>query len=241
MKDKPANPYLVHQEILLVLPWYVNKTLHDPEMKAVENHLKVCLICKREIAMLQKLSLAVKSADTLESAAQASFSRLKNRIHQSEQPALPPVPKQPAPTQHRKWFQKLGLDSFSQPRPAFAMMSIAMLLVLVPAYYVADKMHKDTFRTLSSSETPAINNNEIKVIFQEGMSAQQKNKILDSVHGRIVDGPTPEGVYLIRISLKPDTGTIVDSLSSLRKNSNVIFAEPAYALLSPSEPGGTSK
>lgn len=241
MKDKPANPYMVHQEILLVLPWYVNKTLRDPEMKAVENHLKVCLICKREIAMLQKLSLAVKSADTLESAAQVSFSRLKNRIHQSEQTALPPVPKQPAPAQHRSWFQKLGLDHFSRPRPAFAVISVLMLSLSIPVYYVADKMHKDNFRTLSSTEVPVANNNEIKVIFQEGVTTQQKNRILDSVHGRIVDGPTTEGVYLIRISLKPDTGTIVDSLSSLRKNANVIFAEPAYALLSSSEPGGTSK
>lgn len=241
MKENSINPYIAHKEILLALPWYVNKTLRDPEIKAVENHLKVCLICRREIAMLQKLSLAVNKADSIETAAQVSFSRLKKRIHQTEKLALPFLSnKTPRPRQ-LKWYQKLGVDYFNLPQTAVALIAVLLFSVLVPWYYVAGNMQKSDFRTLSNGENSAINNNEIKVIFQKDITEQQKNKILDSVHGQIASGPTTEGVYLIRLSYKPQAETILATLSSLRKNSSVIFAEPAYDLLSSSQPGGAIK
>ncbi|MGZ8189035.1 MAG: S8 family serine peptidase [Methylosarcina sp.] len=245
MKENPVNPYFAHQEIVLLLPWYVNKTLRDPELKAVEKHLKVCLICKREITTLQKVALAVNKADALESAAQASFSRLKSRLHQPDNSALANAYtkqshfKKPA---QLKWYQKLGLDYFKWPQPAAVMLSFLTLTLLVPLYYVVSPMQTSDFRTLSSSENPSFNRNEVKnelkVIFAEGLGQQQIRQVLDSIHGRVVNGPSPEGVYLIQLTPTSEAKTVLDALSSLRKNADVLFAEPAYALLSSSKSGG---
>jgi hypothetical protein len=237
MKKNPINSYSAHQEILMVLPWYVNKTLCDTEMKAVENHLKVCLTCKREMATLQKLSLAVNRADTLEAAARVSFSRIKKRIHQTEKPALALSPQKTARLHRRKWCQLLGIDLQS----VALTFAVLMLAMLIPGYFVADKMLKSEFRTLSSGENTLVDRNEIKAVFREGISPQQIQKVLDSVQGQIVDGPTSEGIYLIRIPKKPEPEALLNTVLSLRKNANVIFAEPAYTLLSSSQRGGASK
>jgi hypothetical protein len=241
MKENPVNPYFAHQEIMLLLPWYVNKTLRDSELKAVEKHLKICLTCKREIAALQKVSLAVNQADALESAAQASFSRLKNRLHQSETPAMAHACTRPAgfkKSTQLKWYQKLSLDFFRWPQTAAVALSFLALVLTIPLYYVAGPLQKIDFRTLSSSENASFNANEIKVIFAEGVGRQQIGQVLDTIHGRIASGPSAEGVYLIRLTETVETKSITDALSTLRKNSGVLFAEPAYALLSSSKPGG---
>ncbi|WP_020561798.1 S8 family serine peptidase [Methylosarcina fibrata] len=241
MKENPVNPYLAHQEIALLLPWYVNKTLHDHELKAVEKHIKVCLTCRREMAILQKISLAVNQADALDSAAQASFSRLKSRLHQPEASASTQACARPSGTKQStqpKWYHKLSLDFFRWPQTAAVMLSVLALAVIVPAYYLVGPLQQSDFRTLSSSETTSFNANEIKVIFAQGFGRQQIGQILDGIHGRIADGPSAEGVYLIRLTAATEAGAVLDALAALRKNSGVLFAEPAYALLSSSKPGG---
>ncbi|NOU21058.1 MAG: zf-HC2 domain-containing protein, partial [Methyloglobulus sp.] len=74
MKQINKNTYSAHQELSELLPWYVNKTLQRAELKAVEDHLAVCLTCKRELIQLQKLAQAVIQEGALDSAEQASFS-----------------------------------------------------------------------------------------------------------------------------------------------------------------------
>lgn len=241
MRENPVNPYLAHQEITLLLPWYVNKTLRDHELKAVEKHLKVCLTCKREIAALQKISLAVNQADALNSAAQASFSRLKNRLHQPEASVSAQACAQPSgikKSTQLKWYHKLNLDFFRWPQTAAVMLSVLALAVIVPGYYVAGPLQQSDFRTLSSSENASFNANEIKVIFAQGLGREQIGQVLDGIHGRIADGPSAEGAYLIRLTEATEVRTVLDALAALRKNSGVLFAEPAYALLSSSKPGG---
>lgn len=238
MKENPVNPYLAHQEIALLLPWYVNKTLRDHELKAVEKHLKICLICRREIATLHKVSLAVNKADALDSAAQASFSRLKNRLHQPEAPALAQACARTAGVKKStqpKWYQKLNLDYFRWSQMAAVALSFLALILLVPVYHIDSPLQKSDFRTLSSSENASFNANEIKVIFAQGFSQQQISQVLEPVHGQIANGPSAEGVYLIRVT---EAKTVFDALTQLRKNSGVLFAEPAYALSSSSRPGG---
>lgn len=241
MKENTVNPYSAHQEILMVLPWYVNKALRDTEMKAVESHLKVCLTCKREIITLQKLALAVNRTDVLESAAQASFSNIKNRIHQTEKPVLELSMRKPFRLPRRKWYQKIGFDSVSLPHTIALSFGVLMLVMLIPGYYVAGKMLKSDFRTLSSGESAPVGRNELKVVFLEGTKPQQIQNVLDSVQGQVVEGPTKEGFYLIRIAQQNEPESLLNTVSILRKHTNVIFAEPAYALLSLSESGEAAK
>ena len=57
MKSIPT-PNQEHPDQLL--PWFVNETLLEDERKGVEDHIKSCGRCQREVAILEKIKMNVK-------------------------------------------------------------------------------------------------------------------------------------------------------------------------------------
>jgi hypothetical protein len=233
-----------HQELSQLLPWYVNKTLQRAEQKEVEKHLTVCLTCKRELIQLQKLAQAVIQEGSLDSAEQASFSRLKKRLHSGQQLDLQSLPQQARPEKQQISVagnvsqlgdaRKQGWKNSAIPRPALAMATALLLSlsVLMSRHAEIGLQQENNFRTLSDAQPETINANEIRVVFAEGVNQQQKNKILGLVHGQYVGNPTAQGVHTIRLANGIAPKQLLDVIELLRKDSNIIFAEPAYALLS---------
>jgi hypothetical protein len=229
MKDDNVNSYSSHQEIMLLLPWFVNKTLDDAETKAVEKHLKVCLICKREVADLNKLSLAIKQADTLDAVAQASFSRLQARIHghgNSRDQAAPP-----ATGENLRGQKKPRKFDFALPIFRYqAIAALALCLLSIPAYLIINRQLENDYRTLANAEITLANDDEIRVVFSESVDSGRRKSVIDSIAGEIVEGPNAMGVYLIRLKQTADAGQVLGTLAALKKNPQVIFAEPAFSL-----------
>jgi hypothetical protein len=236
MEQLHNNPYSAHQDISLLLPWYVNKTLHGAEIKIVENHLKVCSTCTREIATLYKLAVAVQQEGSIDSAAHASFSQLKKRIQGTDETSQEKAPKVVAFPGQRQWYSKLCPEYFVLPRPALAMAAVLLLSLLIPRFFDTGidtgNIQMNEYRTLSNAENPAVGQNTIRVIFSNDTKQPQINEILASVHGQIVGGPTAQGVYRVAIKSELAPHDVLGVVESLRKNTNVIFAEPPYALLS---------
>jgi hypothetical protein len=243
MKQYNAKPYSDHQELSQLLPWYVNKTLQDGELKAVEAHLGVCLACKRELMQLQKLAQAVKKEGSLDSAEHASFTRLKMRLHGQAQPspqqvaleqpknAVPGNVKQLSSARKQRWASSVSVLR----HPALAMAAALLLSValLMPRHVENDAQLANNFRTLSDAKPEsAMNSNEIRVVFAENVDQAQKDKILARINGQVIDNPTAQGVYTVRLNSKVAVNEPLDVVALLRKDRNVIFAEPAYALLS---------
>jgi len=220
------NPYASHENISLLLPWYVNKTLQGTEHKAVEQHLKVCLICKRELVNLHRLSAAVNQPDFFDSAAQASFSRLKNRLHTPAESIQNEVPQIVAASNRQKWYGNL------LSRPALGVAAGILLALLLPHFIPVDQYANSDYRTLSNPEAAISNKDEIRVIFKEKTSRQTIDQILGSIQGHIINGPDEQFLFTIGIETPAEQTAVIDKLALLRKNPNVIFAEPAYALLS---------
>ena len=50
-----------HEQIGLLLPWFVNKTLDDNEHDTVKRHIAECSECQEEVALLTRLQSVVKS------------------------------------------------------------------------------------------------------------------------------------------------------------------------------------
>ena len=228
MKELHNNPYSVHQEISLLLPWYVNKTLHKNEIEMVENHLVVCMTCRRELATLHKLAAAVQNEGSIDSAAQASFTQLKKRIHGSNKTSQEKAPNVIAlPVQ-----RKAGGKIWHLSRPALALAAVLLVSLLVPRFIDTGNSQMNEYRTLSNAENRAASQNTIRVIFSNDAKQLEINEILASVNGQIIDGPTEQGVYTVAIQNEPASKDILDRVTLLQKNAQVIFAEPAYALLS---------
>lgn len=243
MKQINKTSYSDHQELSQLLPWYVNKTLQGTELKAVEDHLKVCLMCKREQTQLQKLAQVIAHNGSIDTAEHASFSRLKKRLHHGQSLDLSTNIKQGTSVQNnsgnvkpfrtdKKQFWTANIMS----RPALAMAAALLLSLtgLMPHYIESDQQLIGNFRTLSSdSQLQAMKSNEIRVVFADNVNQQQKDKILEKVHGQFIDNnPTAQGVYTVRLEKNVAENHLLDAIDLLRKDKNVIFAEPAYALLS---------
>ena len=228
MKPLHNNPYSAHQEISLLLPWYVNKSLHGAEVRLVENHLKVCLTCRRELATLHKLATAVQQEGSIDTVAQASFSHLIKRIHNSDPNDRENAQKViPLPVQ-----RKPEGNIWRLPRPALALAAVVMLSLLIIRVMDINKAQMHEYRTLSNAENTAISQNSLSVIFASETKQSEINVILASVDAHIVDGPNAQGIFTITSKSEPATKNVLDMLALLRKNPHVIFAEPAYALLS---------
>jgi len=238
MKNINTQSYSGHEELSQLLPWYVNNTLQGDELKAVEKHLTVCLTCKRELIQLQLLAQAVIQEGTRDTAERASFSRLKKRLHNEAHPELPQVRPEQTKTdnnvrQLRTRKQFWGNNAITRPALAMAAALLLTLSVFMPRYVDNNLQPDSSFRTLSDAQPEAIKANEIRVVFAENVNQEQKNIILDRVHGQFVgNNPTAQGVYTVRLSKDIATSHLLDVVDLLRKDNNVIFAEPAYALLS---------
>lgn len=228
MKPLQNNPYSAHQEISLLLPWYVNKSLHGAEVKMVENHLKVCLTCRRELVTLHKLATAVQQEGSIDTVAQASFSHLIKRIHNTDANDRENAQKViPLPVQ-----RKAESNIWRLPRPALALAAVVILSLLIPRFIDIGNVQMHEYRTLSNPENPAISQNSLSVIFANDTKQSEINEILASVDAQIVGGPNAQGIYTITSKSEPATKNVLDMLALLRKNTHVIFAEPAYTLLS---------
>ena len=227
-----------HQKISLLLPWYVNNTLYGEEKQKVEEHLKVCRSCQIEMTYLNKLSAAVNQVDSLESAAHASFIRLKQHIHEAEK--LQTKQNITLGSVHN-WLDKINLNSLFGHRPVLALAAVLLLFLVIPGYFNKGEIHQVEFKTLSDPNNLVGKEDEIRVVFANDLDRQQMDYLLKSVDGQIISGPSPQGVYTVRLGTKPSANDLLNIIISLRKNPKVIFAEPAYAWLSSDQADGAGK
>lgn len=229
MKHLNTNPYFTHDEISLLLPWYVNKTLREEELSAVESHLKICLVCKRELASLEKLSIAINQESSFDSEANVSFAHLMNKIHTATRPDSP-LPQLHAIRKSMWRSNVLRLPALHRPKAALA--AAILLALVIPNYFDLVKLPSNDYRTLSDSEQSKPRNNDIRLVFSKDVTKQQIDAIVSSVQGQLVGQPTEQSVYTVHIEHAKSSNDILNTLAELRKNPKIIFAEPAYTLLS---------
>jgi hypothetical protein len=239
MKPLTDNPDTSHENVSMLLPWYVNKTLRDTELKTVERHLSTCSICQHELVALQQLSMAVKTAPTFNSTAQpASFAQLKTRLQVSTEKNKPPTA-QVIVFGKQQWRNPLKLKAVnSAPAPTLAFAAAVALMVLTPYFIYVQQIPSNDYKTLSNAEAISNNTNEIKVIFKDNTPQHAIKQTLAAIQGHITSGPNAQALYVIGFDNMTDSTPVASKLSLLRNNKHVVFAEPAYALLSKSQAKG---
>jgi hypothetical protein len=236
MNRTPKTHSSEHQEVTMLLPWYVNKTLNSEEKNCVEAHLKNCLVCKIELTNLQKLSASICQEDILVPVAHASFLELKNRIHNNEVSLKQKTGIFESLLAYRERFANLTEKNLVPLYPSLVLACLLLLTVslISPAFFVAKQYSAKTFHTLSSSQRTTHQQNEIRLVFSNEITQEQIMQILASVQGQIVGGPTPQGVFRVRIGKgKITSKDLIKTVSLLRDNMQVIFAEPTFVSAPP--------
>lgn len=200
-----------HSRAFELLPWLINGTLGEPERHAVEEHVRTCIVCRREIKEQQRLYATVRARRTADVSAEAGFDRMNRELDDA------------ARARHVWSKRSAALAPFALAAAA-GVAVLALLLWFTPL----PGLDSDAYTTLA---TPARSNEVLlDVVFAEDTTAAEIQALLDDIGGEIVAGPSDIGRYNVRIA-GDGTGAARSSeaLGLLAADSRVRFAARSLA------------
>lgn len=225
-----------HEEVWDLLPWYVNGSLEEGDIHRVEGHLEGCGICREEVRYWRGFAGSLQEEGDLAISADAGLARLRRHLTGSAAAGGGAPRPEPASSRHRPRRWLAGLRAAPGPLRWALAAQLAAILILggllvgvrggpEPAgAEAAPSAAAGEFRTLSDIPVPAAaGTGLLRVVFTDHAREREIRGALIAVGGRIVDGPSPTGVYTVAVD-EAGGGTAVQSLRSF---SQVVFAERA--------------
>lgn len=231
MSDESKSPHSIHPAAAL-LPWYLAGTLEDDERRQVTQHLADCHSCQKELEEVRRLKEGVQDLySALPGPSPNVLTRVRARIHQ-EEAASQSVQQNASVSVWETWAASLDtwLRSLFAVRwvPAMAMAVImAQTTALLWSLHLAPVGVDDGTGTITG---PIVERDipmatvplpKIRLAFQETTPEQTIRSILINLDGRIIGGPSPEGVYLVEVR-SADRQQLEQHLQRLRTQADVI-------------------
>ena len=219
MSDPNSLPSHVHPEEAL-LPWYANGTLGETEQQQVTAHLETCAACKTELEEIKGLK-----ADLIELYATQTGPSPKTARSILGAVAQEAAARRTNLASHGSWMDGVDqwLRSLFLPRwvPTLAAtILIAQVGLLLWTTMPATQPEQVTTRSLDMQTA------RIRVVFQEAATEEQIRMLLQSIHGRVIDGPAKEGLYTVEL-LASDESTARQKLKMLRERTDIIRSADA--------------
>lgn len=231
-----------HQQISLLLPWYLNQTLDTAERQQVESHIRGCMACRRELVHLRKLAAAVKQTSDLDTAAMASFNRVQAKFQTTRQQAATFDARQPDArlAKRNDRIPNLGGNVTRRRKPVWDFIhhqgiglavAASMLLAIVPFAVRFGQITPttDDYHTLSDAKPAPSSGVELRVVFSRSISGSDINNLLAKIHGERVDGPNSVGAYTVRLDSAKESPDIATAIDFLRSQQVVMLAEPVIS------------
>lgn len=213
--------YELHQRCWELLPWYHNGTLEADQHSMVEQHIKGCLSCRRELEQAAHLSLGLRHADDLGISAQQGLARQMARIRAAEKDSGGLLQRL------QQWFaEQMDMLANSQPMVKGALAAQAFVIALGVGFFVwtGDSGQQPGFSTLSNPEAVIDSNAALyRIVFTPEASEQSIRNTLLPLSASIVDGPSARGAYTLAVDSQQPADQV---LQQLRGNANVRMAEP---------------
>jgi hypothetical protein len=205
-----------HRHAWDLIPWLVNGSIADNERAVLQHHVENCAACREEIETQRALLQAMKVRPQVESMPHGSLQKLWQRIDAQPQAAPAAAP------------SSRSLHAPRAPRAlrwlAAAVVLQALLLgVLATLMLRTPGSSEDSYRTVS---TPAIASGpaSVRAVFSPEMTLGELQALLERAHLRIVNGPSPDGVYTLATASRSDDPK--QALLTLRAHPAARFAEP---------------
>jgi hypothetical protein len=198
-----------HERAFELLPWLVNGSLETREREAVEEHLRTCLPCRRELKEQRHLQEVLRTQPAVHISPQTGFDDLNRQMAvgprggRNRQPAGP-------------------IARFASVAAAGVAL-LAVLLWLAPA----NERSADDYRTLAAPADAS--GARVDLIFVQSTTAAQMQAVLDELGGEIAAGPTDLGRYTVQLDREVREAEITALLERLRNDPRVRFAGRALA------------
>lgn len=227
MKANFSSSANSHANLVLLLPWYVNNTLNASEHQQVEQHLRSCLICRRELIALRKLAVEVKQATDLDVAAEASFAGLQAKLQKKSVMSVNTVV---------AFKTQADLSESTENRPRLLSFSAkgwaiaaSLLLAMTLPLMMQNQQHDSDFAgyyTLSAAKPEVTHSNQVRVVFAKHLADKDVEGLLKKIHATKVDGPNSVGAYTLSFTADDQQNNLTESVALLRSQEGVILAEP---------------
>lgn len=209
---------IAHDRALKLLPWLANGSLAAHERDALEEHVRDCLVCRRELRDQQQLRAAVLAQPTVHFSPESGFDKLLPRLDEQTTPA--------AGRSRSRWTPAFA--SFAFVGAAAAVLVAALVWLAIPP---GTRPAAGDYRTLAS---PADAARELDVVFVDSITAAQMQAVLGEIGGEITAGPSKIGRYRVRLTGRTLTRKELDDLAErLEADPRVRLAAPALGAGAP--------
>lgn len=223
---------LSHEDINLLLPWYLNGTLESRESTEVENHLADCSSCAGEISNLRFIKSVIAESnerlnEMLPVPAEDMERSLMDRIDAFEVPRETKAALSRTDDQVSLWSKIMGffeglsaLTSIPAGAIALLVLQFALIVGLAAKLYFEKP---EGYEVLSGITQTDGKGPIIFVSFRSTATEKEIRETLGRIGGRIVDGPKEGGLYIVDLPDEPKPGTTVDTvIEELKARPDVI-------------------
>lgn len=196
-----------HAAVDALLPFYVNATLQGEELWLVEQHVRTCEKCQRELDWLRNI-FADLATSSLRSEATCTVVGAQQRFEDDRI--------------RRRWRTRIqdGLQT-STPWTRWLLAAQLAAIVILGTLVATEGRDNASYRTLGTPSPSAQLQDSIAVMFDPSTPESELRQIVYSVGARIVDGPTVTGVFLLEMPKE----RVEEALKTLRAERAVRLAE----------------
>jgi anti-sigma factor RsiW len=176
---QPPTPH----DAELLLPWYVNGTLAESEHRAVEAHLRECAACSGELESVREVRQQAREVFANAPVPARLRAEVLSRVK--------------AQASRRTLWQSL-VDALSVRPPRWAA-ALAVAIIVVQAgalgWFALQGTPEPQVRARSVESSAA----RIRIVFNPRATEEEIRAGLIALGGRIVDGPSPDGGYVVEL------------------------------------------
>ena len=213
-----ASAYCSHEESWMLLPWLVNGRLDASERSRIEQHVRACDACTRELEQQRRIRAALTEPERIVYAPGPSFRKLLERIDGA---AAEPRPQPaPAPTARSRYWR-------SAWRPPGLAWAATFVLAVAIATLGTDLYRWSLPRYSTHTDTRAVVSQVVHVAFAPALGAADVGQLLQAAGGRVVTGPDATGVYgVVPLARGPGLAEARTLAARLRTDPRVRWVEP---------------
>jgi anti-sigma-K factor RskA len=205
-------------EFRYMMPAYLNGTLSQKKRREFEDYLHKNPEFQHEMIQFSEIkSFYDDKKKEFLPPSDAAYRRIMSNIRAETKP-------KPASILWHFWNQVKGFSRplFTSPRLAWAVVAVQLAVILTMALTLPQG---NRFKTLSLESAIRGNGIAINIVFDKESKESEIRHILNSIEATIINGPSSEGLYVIRIQKDRD---VEETLQGLRKTKPVKFAEQSF-------------
>ena len=214
-----ASPAYSHEESWLMLPWLVNGRLDGAERIRLEQHVRGCGECTREVELQRLLRRTLTEPERVTYAPGPSFRRLMERIDaEPPQRAAASAPAMRAVSARAAW------------RPPGLAWAASFVLCVTLGTFAVTAWHWSQPAFHTATAPVAAEPGVLEIAFDRSLPIGEAEQLLLSAGARVVEGPDASGVFGVA-PVAPAASA--DSAAQLRALAERLRADPRVRWIQP--------